>query len=230
MSFSRVGDGVPLNAKGQILTHTGTSLATLPVGTDGQILISQSSASSGLTWQNVPSGETEYISLIAQATLTQGAQSITFSNIPGTYDDLLLILNEQRYNNTGISQATLRINSNSTTVYRYQFWEYAQTGGTSSSANIYLIFYIDGVVPAPFEFYFSGYATSNAPKPVLMKGGFNSESLATSAAPGQVLHGMWNSSDAITSITLYPGTPTQTTRTWDASTPHFAILYGIKRS
>lgn len=229
MSFSRVGDGVPLNTKGQILTHTGTSLATLPVGTDGQILISQSSASSGLTWQNVPSGETEYISLIAAATLTQGAQSITFSNIPGTYDDLLLILNVQRYNNVSVSQATFRINSNSTTAYRYSYSDTA-IGGTGSTGDIYFIFYIDGVVPAPFEFYFSGYATSNAPKPVLMKGGFNAESAAGSANSNQVLHGMWNSSDAITSITLYPGTPTQVTRTWDASTPHFAILYGIKRS
>ncbi len=230
MSFSRVGDGVPLNAKGQILTHTGTSLATLPVGTDGQILVSQSSASSGLTWQTVPSGETEYISLIAQATLTQGAQSITFSSIPGTYDDLLLILNGQRYDSTAVSQASFRINSNSTTVYRYQFWDQGQTGGTSSSGNNYFIFYINGIVPAPFEFYFSRYATSNAPKPVLMKGGFNSEAGSGSASSGQVLHGMWNSSDAITSITLYPGAPTEVTRTWDGSTPHFAILYGIKRS
>jgi hypothetical protein len=230
MSFSRVGDGVPLNTKGQILTHTGTSLATFPVGTDGQILISQSSASSGLTWQDVPSGETEYISLIAAATLTTGAQSITFSSIPGTYDDLLLILNGQRYDSVSVSQATFRINSNSTTAYRYQFFDGAQTGGTSSTGNNYFIFYIDGTVPAPFEFYFSRYATSISPKPVFMKGGFNSPSDAGSSAPAQVLHGMWNLSDAITSITLYPGTPTEVTRTWDGSTPHFAILYGIKRS
>lgn len=229
MSISRVGDGVPLNTKGQILTHTGTSLATLPVGTDGQILISQSSASSGLTWQDVPSGETEYISLIAAATLTTGAQSITFSSIPGTYDDLLLILNGQRYDSVSVSQATFRINSNSTTAYRYQYYNTA-VGGTSSTANNYFIFYIDGVVPAPFEFYFSGYATSNAPKPVLMKGGFNAESGSGNANANQVLHGMWNLSDAITSITLYPGTPSEVTRTWDGSTPHFAILYGIKRS
>lgn len=231
MSISRVGDGVPLNTKGQILTHTGTSLATLAVGTDGQILTSQSSTSSGLAWANVDSGDTQYIELISSATLTNGAQSFTFSNIPNTYDDLLLILSAERYDSTAISDASLRINSNSSTVYAYEYWDWSYTGGTGSSGNNQFIFYIDGVQPALHEFYFSGYKTSNAPKPVLMKGGFSSNVGSGNGVATQFLHGMWNVSDAITSITVYPGAPTSTTTTFaSTATARFAILYGIKRS
>ncbi len=230
MSISRVGDGVPLNTKGQILTHTGTSLATLAVGTDGQILTSQSSTSSGLAWANINSGDTQYIELISAATLTAGAQSITFSNIPNTYDDLLLILNGQRYDSSLISEASFRINSNSSTVYAYEFREFSYIGGLTSANDTEFSFYIDGVVPSPFEFYFSRYKTSINPKPVFMKGGFSSATSSGNGVAGQVLHGMWKVGDAITSITLYPGQPAETTKTWDGSTPHFAILYGIKRS
>lgn len=230
MSISRVGDGTPLNQKGQIITHTGTSLATLAVGTDGQILTAQSSASSGLVWANVSTGDTQYIELIAAATLTTGAHAITFSNIPNTYDDLILILNGQRYDSTVLVEATMQINSNTTTVYRYMYSDYSYAQGSGSTGNNQFIFHIDGIVPAPFEFYFARYKTSDVPKPVLMKGGFTAQSGSGNGAAGQVMHGMWNLSDAITSITLYAGYPSSTTITWDGSTPHFAILYGVKRS
>lgn len=229
MSFSRVGDGVPLNVKGQILTHTGTYLATLPVGTDGQILVSQSSASSGLAWQSVNAGDTQYVNLISSAALTANAHEITFSSIPSTYDDLLVILYAQRYDSVSFTGATVRINANTNTVYRYQYYDY-QTGGQISAADTSFPFSMNGISFSPFEFYFSGYKTSFSPKPLLMKGGLVGQDFQTDGAPGQVLHGMWNSSDAITSITFFCGTPTQTTRIFDSSSDHFALLYGIKRS
>ena len=92
MSVTRFGDGVPLNEKGQIVTHNGTTATSFSVGTDEQILIAQSSASSGLIWANISTGEAQYVTLISNTAITSGVHSITLSSIPGTYDELILVM------------------------------------------------------------------------------------------------------------------------------------------
>lgn len=42
----------PLSAKGSLITYDGTDNIALPVGTDGQILTSNSTEASGLKWEN----------------------------------------------------------------------------------------------------------------------------------------------------------------------------------
>lgn len=46
----------PLTTKGDLLTHNSTDNVRLPVGTDGQVLVANSTASTGLSWANISSG------------------------------------------------------------------------------------------------------------------------------------------------------------------------------
>lgn len=52
-SWRRV-DGLPINAKGDILVHTGTSRARLPVGNNGQVLVADSAQTNGMAWKAAP--------------------------------------------------------------------------------------------------------------------------------------------------------------------------------
>jgi len=89
MAVDILGDGINVSAKGDIVGHDGTAPARIPVGSDGQILTAQSSATSGLVWvtpNTTPSGESFYT--IASSTLTADTASITFSSITSGYTDL----------------------------------------------------------------------------------------------------------------------------------------------
>jgi len=58
---SGAGGGIPLLAKGSLLTSDGSNNGELSVGTDGQALKANSSATSGINWESileVPSGGT----------------------------------------------------------------------------------------------------------------------------------------------------------------------------
>ena len=232
MSISRFGDGVPLNTKGQIVAHDGTSIISIPVGSDGQILTSQSSTSSGLVWANTSSGDTQYVSLIASATLTASSHSITFSNIPNTYDELILIANLRRGDSTDRSIGSMQINSNTTTVYRYAHYNHGgnTNSGAYGEAGTYFLYNIGGATFGQYEWHIPTYKTSTSGKVVFLLGGHVSSAGSGSGDPYQMTWGTWLSSDAITSITLYAGAPSATTTTFAASDPYFALLYGVNRS
>ena len=52
-SWKRV-DAMPINTKGDLLVHTGSSRARLGVGTNGQVLTADSSATNGMAWKAAP--------------------------------------------------------------------------------------------------------------------------------------------------------------------------------
>lgn len=54
---------------------------------------------------------------LANITLSSSASSITFSSIPGTYKDLILVMNAKSA--SGGAQCLVRLNSDSGTNYRY---------------------------------------------------------------------------------------------------------------
>jgi hypothetical protein len=75
-----------LTAKGDLISATAAStVARLAVGSDGQTLVADSTASTGLKWDTPTSGG---MTLISTTTLT--GSSITLSSIPATYNEIQL--------------------------------------------------------------------------------------------------------------------------------------------
>ncbi len=61
-------DKTVLTAKGDLLSHDGTSLAVRTVGTDGQVLKADSTSPTGLKWENLPTTATINNTLTSTAT------------------------------------------------------------------------------------------------------------------------------------------------------------------
>lgn len=222
MSVTRVGDGVPLNAKGQIVTHNGTTATSLSVGSDGQILTAQSSASSGLIWANISTGETQYVTLISNTAITSAVHSITLSDIPGTYDELILIMSVKRGDTATTAESSIRINNTSA---NYGFAQYTTgTGAASSAGDTETYYWLGGPEKTITEISFPLYAGDKS-KTVFMKGVTSSTSQLTSYP--FVNHTVWNNTSAITSITIYAGAVGDTTRTFATGNDYYIILYGV---
>jgi len=105
-----------LTTKGDILTHDGTSPVRLAVGSEGQVLTSQSTATYGLSWRAAPASSISKWDLIHNAVTTaNGAATYTISNIPSTYHCLRFIV-QGKSTSTAIAttEAFIRINGDST--------------------------------------------------------------------------------------------------------------------
>ena len=226
MSVTRFGDGVPLNEKGQIVTHNGTTAISIPVGSDGQILTAQSSTSSGLLWANVNTGDTQYVKLISSTTITSATHSITFSDIPQTYDELVLIMSPKRGDAQTHTASGLRINSVSTTTYRFSYGNYG-VGSDSNVGRAEFIYWLGGPQKSICEISFPEY-TSDASKVGVYRS-TTIDSLVGSTS-NTFFHGVWDNTSAITSITIYAGLPDETTRTFSENADSFWILYGVNWS
>ena len=99
----------PTSAKGDILSHDGTSRIRVATGTSGQILTASSSA--GLLWKTFStSAANATVALIADVTTTSSLSTYTISSIPSTYQDLKLFMTaDGQYDGTNI-----RVSLNST--------------------------------------------------------------------------------------------------------------------
>jgi hypothetical protein len=79
-----------VDAKGDLLTATANDTpARLPVGTDAQILVADSTASTGLKWATPASGGG--MTLLSTTSLT-GAATITISSISQSYTNLYILI------------------------------------------------------------------------------------------------------------------------------------------
>lgn len=96
-----------VDAKGDLITATAADTpARLAVGTNGQLLSADSTASTGLAWTTVSSGG---MTLISTTSLT-GA-SVTLSSIPTTYKNLMLVVKSAYASNQDF--LSLRFNGDS---------------------------------------------------------------------------------------------------------------------
>ncbi len=81
----------PLSAKGQILTHDGSSRISVSPGTNGQVLLSSSTSTSGLVWTTFSTSASFGFERISSGTFTTGS-SYTISSIPQTYQHLKMFI------------------------------------------------------------------------------------------------------------------------------------------
>lgn len=98
MAVDRIGDGLALRSKGDIISHNGTENYVLNAGSDGKILTAQSSTESGLFWETnaYDPNAVEDWAPIGYAKITSsamtGAASMSVSSIPSSYSDLVVYI------------------------------------------------------------------------------------------------------------------------------------------
>ena len=114
MALDRIGDGLALRSKGDIVSHDGTSEYALTPGSDGQILQAQSSAVSGLVWANVETSTLQNYVAISFSKLTAVANSIEITGIPQTNEELIFIVSARTTSTTNSYACDLYINVNTT--------------------------------------------------------------------------------------------------------------------
>ena len=161
---------------------------------------------------------------IATQTLGSNASSVTFSSIPGTYTDLVLIAWTKPYSG---SEGALRLRINSDTGSNYSNTVLTSDGSTVSSAN-----YANGTNIA----LTTGNSLNNPRQPVYITNIMNyantttfktcltRTSDGTSASPGGYVDawvGLWRSTSAITTLTY-------STTYFDIGAGSTFTLYGIK--
>jgi hypothetical protein len=113
-----------IDAKGDLVAGTGAdAFARLAVGTNGQLLVADSSAATGLAWSTVSSGA--YTSL-ASGSLGSGALAIT--GINATYRDLVLVLENWQVASALRPVFTLDNISSNTAYALVQTWANATAG------------------------------------------------------------------------------------------------------
>ena len=145
--------------------------------------------------------------LIQEQVLSSSAASVTFSNIPGTYKDLVLEIALVRTDRSNVDDwVMLRINGDTGTnyskTYLYGDGSTAGSGRTSNQANIVFTENIPGANATSGVFgtassSFMSYANTNVNKTVLTRSSTSSSVVAANVV-------LWRSTSAITTLLLYP--------------------------
>jgi hypothetical protein len=154
---------------------------------------------------------------IATTTLGSAASSYTFSSIPSTYTDLILVSNAQRSGNSG-QPIRYQLNSDTGTNYsQTNMYSYSTTGASDRTTNVnYIETYGLPTSPnwATEIVQFNNYSNTSMYKTALVRGANAVQQTITTV-------GLWRSNVAISSITVY------------VLTDNFSVgstftLYGIK--
>ena len=120
-----------VDAKGDIIAATAAdTVARLAVGTNDQVLIADSSTATGLKW-GTPSGGG--LTLISETTAS-ALSSLSFSSIPQTYKQLLLIWSGIEHSAASTAFG-LRFNNNSGSVYVENYLTSLQSGISASAGT-----------------------------------------------------------------------------------------------
>lgn len=160
---------------------------------------------------------------ISTTTLGSAQSSVTFSSIPTTYTDLILIASIQHTSNSGdqlrVGNGSVDTGSNYSNTKLYIASNSSASGSSGSNATSMDIAAVSYSGPtstyyAPLIIHFMNYSNTNKYKTVLARYSDVQEVSATAAS--------WRSNSAINTIQLYPGSGI------NYSTGCTFTLYGIK--
>lgn len=154
---------------------------------------------------------------IQTVTTTGNVTSITFSSIPSTYKHLQIRLS---YQDTASDNSNMRFNSDTGNNYAWHelFGQGSSAGaGAASSVSFMKVAYTDGGRPGVAVIDILDYANTNKNKVMRSLCG------ADNNGSGYILlrSGLWASTSAITSVTIYPNSGAITANSIFA-------LYGIR--
>jgi hypothetical protein len=132
---------------------------------------------------------------IASITLGATATSVTFSSIPQTYTDLVMV--EQGTSNAGTNNLTFQVNGDTGTNYsRTTLFGTGSVAGSSRSSNSTLG-YANAVATtiSDNQIHIFNYSNTTTYKTFLTKGGYSADQVV-------VRVNLWRSTAAITSLFL----------------------------
>lgn len=136
---------------------------------------------------------------IASTTLGSNSASLTLSDIPGTYTDLILVF--QGYD-TGGDFVYLRVNGDTGSNYSRTLLSGSGSAATSSRTSSFTAFYASvgtsSTALGNGRVHFMSYANTNVYKTMLVDGG-------SAGAYVQNQVALWRSTSAITSISVLGG-------------------------
>lgn len=214
-----------LTAKGGLLVASGANApAMLAVGTDGQIVVADSTQPNGLNYTDLPAQ-----SLIADVLLSNPAANIDFSSIPATYKHLLMRISAHgEYAGTTVP-LLLTMNGDGGSNYDSINYTYRKTGLVESeilaSTSLYLFVSITDTGSAVANsftsmwVYLPNYANTSVYKSFVLAGQQNYSEATNGISVGGG-GGMWKSTAAINRLTLTPQNST-------LSANSRATLYGM---
>lgn len=201
-----------IDAKGDLVAGTGAdAFDRLAVGTNGQLLSADSTATTGLKWIAAPSSNKTWSLLNAGGTALTGAATITVSSIDN--EDLLILITAASSANAS-SQISVRFNSDSGNNYTQ--YGFRLMNGTTYAASDWSVWRQEAVaqlgiaqMTASATSQVDGYCRvegckSTALKTVLTAGG------ATPSSSNQgyfiTAGGFYSASAAITSVSIVSST------------------------
>jgi hypothetical protein len=146
----------------------------------------------------MPAGNT--YEAIATQTLGSAAATVTFSSIPGSYTDLVLVANAGQV--TGNNGFRFQVNSDTASNYSYTYLlgngSAASSGRGTSSTSGESESLMATTLTGTFTLQFMNYSNATTYKTILVRGGDASQKVDATV-------NLWQSTSAITSITLFPG-------------------------
>jgi hypothetical protein len=143
-----------VDAKGDLIAATGADAVTrVAVGTNGQYLKADSTASGGVAWDTLPASGG--LTLISE-TVASANSSINLTSIPGTYKQLMVVWSGLNPSN-GTTNFAFRFNNDSTA----NIYEAVYSGaGTTSIAGISADSADDGGATGFAMFGYSAHSSS----------------------------------------------------------------------
>lgn len=157
-----------------------------------------------------------YEPIATHTTTTNGTSSLTFSSIPSTYTDLVLVCSLKATSSN--SSFVARFNGVSTSTYSVtQMYGFGSTGFSQRLSNQTEVYLSYAGFPtasfAPTIVHFMNYSNTTTNKTFVSRSGYSPDYADASV-------GLWRNTAAISSMTLFAGTSYDTGCTF--------TLYGIK--